>query len=250
MGPSGRTSGAFGGLLGDLGQRDASAFCGSQNHELLVESGAWGAGNRGDDHAPYPRHRAWPTGYVDVGLIPAGARDILIEEVAEAANFLALRSEDPERYFLNGGWAIQWNGDYPVAGTTFTYLRTGHWENLTSPGPTDQPVWIQVPAGWDSMGEQGRGLRGPAHPPPSSPRLSCGGRVVGSLGMAVRVGRGTLGAHGPRRPPAAAVPGEQPRGAVRVHHPQGGGRPWPGRAARVLLELRALDPVHGHLRHR
>uniref|UniRef100_A0A8C7AU60 ADAM metallopeptidase with thrombospondin type 1 motif 7 n=1 Tax=Neovison vison TaxID=452646 RepID=A0A8C7AU60_NEOVI len=83
-------------------------------------------------------------GYVDVGLIPAGARDILIEEVAEAANFLALRSEDPERYFLNGGWAIQWNGDYPVAGTTFTYLRTGHWENLTSPGPTDQPVWIQL----------------------------------------------------------------------------------------------------------
>ncbi|XP_006871003.1 PREDICTED: A disintegrin and metalloproteinase with thrombospondin motifs 7 [Chrysochloris asiatica] len=83
-------------------------------------------------------------GYVDVGLIPAGAREIHIEEVAEAANFLALRSEDPDKYFLNGGWIIQWNGDYEVAGTTFTYARTGNWENLTSPGPTAEPVWIQL----------------------------------------------------------------------------------------------------------
>ncbi|XP_077173731.1 LOW QUALITY PROTEIN: A disintegrin and metalloproteinase with thrombospondin motifs 7 [Paroedura picta] len=83
-------------------------------------------------------------GYVDVGLIPAGAREIQIEEVAEAENFLALRSEDPEKYFLNGDWTIQWNGDYQVAGTTFTYERTGNWENLTSPGPTEEPVWIQL----------------------------------------------------------------------------------------------------------
>ncbi|XP_039072725.1 A disintegrin and metalloproteinase with thrombospondin motifs 7 [Hyaena hyaena] len=83
-------------------------------------------------------------GYVDVGLIPAGAREIHIEELAEAANFLALRSEDPHKYFLNGGWTIQWGGDYLVAGTTFTYARTGNWENLTAPGPTDEPVWIQL----------------------------------------------------------------------------------------------------------
>uniref|UniRef100_A0A673U8E5 A disintegrin and metalloproteinase with thrombospondin motifs 7 n=1 Tax=Suricata suricatta TaxID=37032 RepID=A0A673U8E5_SURSU len=83
-------------------------------------------------------------GYVDVGLIPAGAREIHIEEVAEAANFLALRSEDPQKYFLNGGWTIQWGGDYQVAGTTFTYARTGNWENLTAPGPTDEPIWIQL----------------------------------------------------------------------------------------------------------
>ncbi|XP_023568317.1 A disintegrin and metalloproteinase with thrombospondin motifs 7 isoform X3 [Octodon degus] len=84
-------------------------------------------------------------GYMDVWLIPMGARDIHIEEVADAANFLALRSsEDPPKYFLNGGWTIQWNGDYHVAGTTFTYTRTGNRENLTSPGPTSEPVWIQL----------------------------------------------------------------------------------------------------------
>uniref|UniRef100_A0A8C1PZL9 ADAM metallopeptidase with thrombospondin type 1 motif 7 n=1 Tax=Cyprinus carpio TaxID=7962 RepID=A0A8C1PZL9_CYPCA len=83
-------------------------------------------------------------GYVDIGLIPEGARDIRIEEVAEAGNYLALRSNDPEKYFLNGGWTIQWNGEYKAAGTVFTYERTGQLENLSSPGPTMEPVWIQL----------------------------------------------------------------------------------------------------------
>ncbi|XP_078076494.1 A disintegrin and metalloproteinase with thrombospondin motifs 12-like [Mustelus asterias] len=83
-------------------------------------------------------------GYVDVGLIPKGARDIRVEEIAEAGNFLALRSEDPEKYFLNGGFIIQWNGDYKAAGTTFKYERNGNLENLTAPGPTKEPVWIQL----------------------------------------------------------------------------------------------------------
>ncbi|MBN3289564.1 ATS7 metalloproteinase, partial [Polypterus senegalus] len=83
-------------------------------------------------------------GYVDVGVIPEGAREIRIEEVAEAGNFLALRSSNPDKYFLNGDWTIQWNGDYKVAGTTFTYERNGNLENLTSPGPTLEPVWIQL----------------------------------------------------------------------------------------------------------
>uniref|UniRef100_A0A671V688 ADAM metallopeptidase with thrombospondin type 1 motif 7 n=1 Tax=Sparus aurata TaxID=8175 RepID=A0A671V688_SPAAU len=83
-------------------------------------------------------------GYVDIGLIPEGAWDIRIEEVAEAGNFLALRSDNPNKYFLNGGWTIQWNGEYKAAGTVFTYERTGHLENLTSPGPTMEPLWIQL----------------------------------------------------------------------------------------------------------
>ncbi|KAM8894980.1 A disintegrin and metalloproteinase with thrombospondin motifs 7 isoform 2-T2 [Spinachia spinachia] len=83
-------------------------------------------------------------GYVDIGLIPQAAWDIRIEEVAEAENFLALRSDNPNQYFLNGGWTIQWNGEYKAAGTVFTYERTGHLENLTSPGPTMEPLWIQL----------------------------------------------------------------------------------------------------------
>uniref|UniRef100_A0AAX7U194 Peptidase M12B domain-containing protein n=1 Tax=Astatotilapia calliptera TaxID=8154 RepID=A0AAX7U194_ASTCA len=82
-------------------------------------------------------------GYVDIGLIPEGAWDIHIEELGAAGNFLALRSDNPSKYFLNGGWTIQWNGEYKAAGTVFTYERTGQLENLTSPGPTTELLWIQ-----------------------------------------------------------------------------------------------------------
>ncbi|TKS78360.1 disintegrin and metalloproteinase with thrombospondin motifs 12 [Collichthys lucidus] len=83
-------------------------------------------------------------GYTDVGVIPEGARDILVKEVEEAGNFLALRSEASEEYFLNGNFIIQWNGEYEAGGTTFYYERSGNMENLTAPGPTKQPVMLQL----------------------------------------------------------------------------------------------------------
>lgn len=83
-------------------------------------------------------------GYTDVGVIPAGARDILVQEVEEAGNFLALRGESSEEYFLNGNYIIQWNGEYEAGGTTFYYERSGNLENLTAPGPTKEPVILQV----------------------------------------------------------------------------------------------------------
>uniref|UniRef100_A0AAR2LAV3 ADAM metallopeptidase with thrombospondin type 1 motif, 12 n=1 Tax=Pygocentrus nattereri TaxID=42514 RepID=A0AAR2LAV3_PYGNA len=83
-------------------------------------------------------------GYVDMLLIPEGARDILIQEVQEAGNFLAVRAADSEEYFLNGNYIIQWNGEYRVGGAKFYYDRYGNLENLTSPGPTTQPVMVQL----------------------------------------------------------------------------------------------------------
>ncbi|CAL8345639.1 unnamed protein product [Lota lota] len=83
-------------------------------------------------------------GYVDVGVIPRGARDILVQEVEEAGNFLALRGPGPEDYFLNGNYIIQWNGEYEAGGTTFFYERSGNMENLTAPGPTKNPVVLQL----------------------------------------------------------------------------------------------------------
>lgn len=79
-----------------------------------------------------------------MGVIPEGARDIVVQEMEEAGNFLALRGQGSEEYFLNGEYIIQWNGEYKAGGTTFYYERSGNLENLTSPGPTKQPVMIQV----------------------------------------------------------------------------------------------------------
>lgn len=180
-------------------------------------------------------------GYVDVGLIPAGARDIRIQELAEASNFLALRSQDPGKYFLNGDWIIQWHGDYEVAGTTFTYARRGNWENLTSPGPTEEPIWIQVlpPTAAQGKGQEtepegprphgrrrpgavsepGSGLVVLLGPLPQSTHLDSGPRSQGWLCELLPLRVVTLGGRrgctlltGPT--PPAAVPGEQPRGAL------------------------------------
>lgn len=65
-------------------------------------------------------------------------------EIKAAGNFLAIRSEDPEKYYLNGGFIIQWNGNYKLAGTVFQYDRKGDLEKLMAPGPTNESVWIQV----------------------------------------------------------------------------------------------------------
>lgn len=83
-------------------------------------------------------------GYVDVGVIPVGARDILVKEVEEAGNFLALRSLESDEHFLNGNYIIQWNGEYQAGGTTFYYERSGNMENLTAPGPVKEPVMLQL----------------------------------------------------------------------------------------------------------
>ncbi|XP_062943282.1 A disintegrin and metalloproteinase with thrombospondin motifs 12 isoform X2 [Cynocephalus volans] len=83
-------------------------------------------------------------GYVDIALIPKGSRDIRVMEIEGAGNFLAIRSEDPEKYYLNGGFIIQWNGNYKLAGTVFQYDRKGDLEKLMATGPTNESVWIQL----------------------------------------------------------------------------------------------------------
>lgn len=88
--------------------------------------------------------RVSDVGYMDLVLIPEGARDIFVREVEEAGNFLAIRDADSDQYYLNGNYIIQWNGEYEAGGTKFYYERSGNMENLTSEGPTTKPVMIQV----------------------------------------------------------------------------------------------------------
>lgn len=85
-----------------------------------------------------------PAGYVDMVVIPEGARDIFIQERGEAGNFLAMKRPNSEDYYLNGNFIIQWNGEYKAGEAKFFYDRIGNLENLTSPGPTTEPIMIQV----------------------------------------------------------------------------------------------------------
>ena len=84
-------------------------------------------------------------GYVEATVIPEGARNIRVEEVAEANNYLAIRNEKGQ-YYLNGHWYIQWSGDYEVAGTVIRYRREGNKESLDAPGPIKEPLHVMVRA--------------------------------------------------------------------------------------------------------
>ena len=80
---------------------------------------------------------------MEATVIPKDARNIRVEEVAEANNYLALRNKKGE-YFLNGHWYIQWSGDYDAAGTVVHYERTGNKESFFAPGPLKEPLYIMV----------------------------------------------------------------------------------------------------------
>ncbi|XP_064618507.1 A disintegrin and metalloproteinase with thrombospondin motifs 12-like isoform X2 [Lineus longissimus] len=82
-------------------------------------------------------------GYVEATVIPKDARNIRIEEVAEANNYLALRNSDG-KYYLNGHWFIQWSGDYEAAGTVFHYERNGNKEKVFAPGPLKEQLHIML----------------------------------------------------------------------------------------------------------
>ncbi|XP_040490296.1 A disintegrin and metalloproteinase with thrombospondin motifs 18 [Ursus maritimus] len=82
--------------------------------------------------------------YYPVVTIPAGARSIEIEELQLSSSYLAVRSLE-QKYYLTGGWSIDWPGEFPFAGTVFEYQRAfNHPERLYAPGPTNETLVVEV----------------------------------------------------------------------------------------------------------
>ncbi|XP_076069454.1 ADAM metallopeptidase with thrombospondin type 1 motif B [Oratosquilla oratoria] len=75
------------------------------------------------------------SGYTEVVSIPKGARNIKAEETDDAANYFAVKDAESDEYFLNGGWLIQWSGEYSAHGLMMYYRRTDETEQLFMPGP-------------------------------------------------------------------------------------------------------------------
>lgn len=85
-----------------------------------------------------------PLEYYPVVTIPAGARSIEIQELELSSSYLAVRSLS-QKYYLTGGWNIDWPGDFTFAGTTFEYQRPfNHPERLYAPGPTNETLVFEV----------------------------------------------------------------------------------------------------------
>lgn len=82
--------------------------------------------------------------YYPVVTVPAGARSIEVQELQPSAGYLAVRSLG-QKYYLTGGWSIDWPGEFTFAGTVFEYQRAfNHPERLYAPGPTNETLVFEV----------------------------------------------------------------------------------------------------------
>lgn len=87
------------------------------------------------------------SGYNDVLIIPAGATNIRVEEIAPSNNYLAVRNTS-NYYHLNGNWRINFPRTIEFAGCKFHYERTPQGfpapDKLSCLGPTDETLFIVV----------------------------------------------------------------------------------------------------------
>uniref|UniRef100_A0A0P5WCA6 A disintegrin and metalloproteinase with thrombospondin motifs n=3 Tax=Daphnia magna TaxID=35525 RepID=A0A0P5WCA6_9CRUS len=74
--------------------------------------------------------------YVEMVVIPKGARNIRLIEADEAANYIAIQSVETNEYYLNGQWTVQWSGEYRAGFTLIYYRREGELEEVHIPGPS------------------------------------------------------------------------------------------------------------------
>ncbi|EPY85805.1 A disintegrin and metalloproteinase with thrombospondin motifs 18 [Camelus ferus] len=78
--------------------------------------------------------------YYPVVTIPAGAHSIEVQELQLSSSYLAVRSLG-QKYYLTGGWSIDWPGEFAFAGTVFEYQRAfNRPERLSAPGPTNETL--------------------------------------------------------------------------------------------------------------
>ncbi|XP_028632997.1 A disintegrin and metalloproteinase with thrombospondin motifs 19 [Grammomys surdaster] len=116
------------GLLGSLAREDHCGVCNGNGKSCKVIKGDFNH-TRG-------------AGYVEVLVIPAGARRIKVVEEKPAHSYLALR--DASKQSINSDWKIEHSGAFSLAGTTVHYIRRGLWEKISAKGPTTTPLHLLV----------------------------------------------------------------------------------------------------------
>ncbi|XP_045215703.2 A disintegrin and metalloproteinase with thrombospondin motifs 18-like isoform X1 [Mercenaria mercenaria] len=94
-------------------------------------------------------------GYSTIATIPRGSANILIRELANTRNYLVIKATDGS-FQINAAYRLSRFGDYPAAGTMFTYDRqTGPDcpdECIRADGPTDVSIEVMILAYTDNTG--------------------------------------------------------------------------------------------------
>ncbi|XP_071359284.1 thrombospondin type-1 domain-containing protein 4 [Trachinotus anak] len=87
-------------------------------------------------------------GYHKIAEIPAGARNISIQETVKSRNYLALQTKTGVS-IINGNWVIDRPGIFIAVGTQLLYrrpneIRTRNGESITAPGPLAEDLHVYL----------------------------------------------------------------------------------------------------------
>ncbi|XP_058497507.1 thrombospondin type-1 domain-containing protein 4 [Solea solea] len=87
-------------------------------------------------------------GYHKIAEIPAGARNITVQETVKSRNYLALQTQTGDT-IINGNWVIDRPGIYAAVGTQLTYrrpneIRSRNGESITAPGPLTEELHVYL----------------------------------------------------------------------------------------------------------
>ncbi|XP_041970064.1 papilin-like isoform X2 [Aricia agestis] len=87
-------------------------------------------------------------GYTDILLIPEGATNIVIGEVRNSDNYLALRGRENNHYYLNGDYHIDFPRTLTIAGCLWHYERSqlgfAAPDKLRCLGPTNESLYLSL----------------------------------------------------------------------------------------------------------
>ncbi|XP_046737583.1 A disintegrin and metalloproteinase with thrombospondin motifs 7 [Diprion similis] len=83
-------------------------------------------------------------GYNEVVVIPAGSRNINLEEIGNNRNYIGIGVPKSDKYFLNGKRQITLAGEYEVAGTPALYERDREREKVRIPGPIKEDIVVYL----------------------------------------------------------------------------------------------------------
>ncbi|XP_030378333.1 A disintegrin and metalloproteinase with thrombospondin motifs 7 [Scaptodrosophila lebanonensis] len=79
-------------------------------------------------------------GYVEIVTIPARARHIVIKELANSQNFLAVARAQSNHFYLNGDSLISMPGEFEIAGAESLYDRLDEQETIKIPQPIQHSI--------------------------------------------------------------------------------------------------------------
>jgi hypothetical protein len=90
-------------------------------------------------------YRESGSGYQKIVTIPAGSRQITVEELKPSNNFLALSAADGKTFYLNGNHEIDTDGETKIAGSISAYsnVEPGQ-ESLIIAGPIKEDLILYI----------------------------------------------------------------------------------------------------------